>query len=223
MSFIVLVWVIVEFVKHENDDCDVPLSLYVKIWLGLWAFGVSKKELQKCILRWAPSDGPRPLRVQILDVIHIGVVHIWVAMGNYWVATSQTCSATSPELFTAVKYWVHLQAVVLLIGTLAILASRFLIQFLQQHSNLSISAHPSLLIGAMEKVKFSTKNPDLLDEKGKVEACSVCQEYFDDVEIIRKTPCGHVFHEKCLAAWCARKPTCPLCRAELGPSVMDIV
>eukprot|EP00954_Amorphochlora_amoebiformis_P003835 297753-Amorphochlora_amoeboformis.AAC.1 len=73
------------------------------------------------------SDGPRPLRVQILDVIHIGVVHIWVAMGNYWVATSQTCSATSPELFTAVKYWVHLQAVVLLIGTLAILASRCLL------------------------------------------------------------------------------------------------
>jgi peroxin-10 len=32
------------------------------------------------------------------------------------------------------------------------------------------------------------------------------------------TPCGHVFCWRCVAEWCAQKPECPLCRAEVPTS-----
>mmetsp|Transcript_23565 Transcript_23565/g.41703 ORF Transcript_23565/g.41703 Transcript_23565/m.41703 type:complete len:310 (-) Transcript_23565:198-1127(-) len=217
LSFVVLGWVLVEFAKHEKDPCDVPLSLYVKVWVVLWLFGVWKKEVHKCLLRWHPTDAPPPLRVRILDVVHISVVHVWVAMGIYWVSSSKECSKTAPELFLAVKWWVHLQAVVLLTGSLAILASRCLVQWLQRRSRYPIGVDAALIVArTMDEVKFDTAvHRDLLDEKGEVESCSVCQEPFDNKKIIRRTPCGHLFHDACLVAWYQRKPTCPLCRSNL--------
>mmetsp|Transcript_19634 Transcript_19634/g.27401 ORF Transcript_19634/g.27401 Transcript_19634/m.27401 type:complete len:314 (+) Transcript_19634:128-1069(+) len=216
MSFVVLGWVLIEFAKHEKDPCDVPLALYVKVWVILWLFGVWKKELHKIFLRWTPHDGAPPIRVRVLDSMHIGVVHIWVAVGIYWIVTSKECSSTAPELFTAVKWWVHLQATVLLIGSLAILASRYLITWLQNHNQFAVGVDPNVMLTrTMEEIKFSPTNPILLDEKGTIEHCSVCQEPFCPGKLIRRTPCGHIFHERCLAAWYCRKPTCPLCRADL--------
>ena len=37
------------------------------------------------------------------------------------------------------------------------------------------------------------------------------------------TPCGHVFCWTCVAAWCAQKPECPLCRAEVSPQQLVCV
>jgi len=221
MSFVVLGWVLIEFAKHEKDPCDVPLALYVKVWVVLWVFGVWKKDFYKCLLRWSPDDGAPPLRVRVVDLIHIGVVHTWVAVGIYWVGTSQLCSKTAPELFTAVKWWVHLQAVVLLTGCLAIVASRCLMYWLQRNSHLAIGVDASLLVArTMDEVKFDLSDPQLLDEKGRAQQCSICYEQFDSHNTIRRTPCGHIFHEKCLVKWyntnaARRKPTCPLCRADL--------
>eukprot|EP00468_Gymnochlora_sp_CCMP2014_P003675 CAMPEP_0167755094 /NCGR_PEP_ID=MMETSP0110_2-20121227/8631_1 /TAXON_ID=629695 /ORGANISM="Gymnochlora sp., Strain CCMP2014" /LENGTH=179 /DNA_ID=CAMNT_0007641039 /DNA_START=136 /DNA_END=672 /DNA_ORIENTATION=+ len=104
ISCMVLGWVLIEFVKHEKEPCDVSLSLYVKVWVVLWVVGVWKREVHKCLVRWNPNDGPPPLRVQIMDMIHIGIVHIWVVVGIYLIASSRTCAATNPKLFLAVKW-----------------------------------------------------------------------------------------------------------------------
>ncbi len=37
------------------------------------------------------------------------------------------------------------------------------------------------------------------------------------------TPCGHVFCWSCVAEWCAQKPECPLCRAEVVPQELVCV
>jgi len=211
-------WVLIEFVKHEKDECDVPLALYVKVWVVLWLFGVWKKEFHKRLLRWSPQDGAPPFRVRIFDFIHLSVVHGWVAMGIYWVLTSETCHQTASELYTAVKWWVGLQAVVLAIGSLAILSSRYLISWVQNNTAFAFAEDSRVIVSRMEEVKFDPMV--LVDENGEVEHCSVCQEPFDRKKTIRRTPCGHVFHEVCLATWYQRKPTCPLCRAEhnIGPA-----
>jgi len=187
MSFVVLGWVLIEFAKHEKDPCDVPLALYVKVWVVLWVFGVWKKDFYKCLLRWSPEEGTPPLRVRIVDLIHIGIVHTWVAVGIYWVGSSQQCSNTAPELFTAVKWWVHLQAVVLLTGCLAIVASRCLLYWLQRNSELDVGVDASVLVArTMDEVKFDLSNPQLLDEKGRAQQCSVCYEQFDSQHTMRK-------------------------------------
>lgn len=50
-------------------------------------------------------------------------------------------------------------------------------------------------------------------------SCSIC---FDDFKLaetnVRKLPCHHLFHERCIFPWLRINGTCPVCRARLGPS-----
>lgn len=48
--------------------------------------------------------------------------------------------------------------------------------------------------------------------------CCICSDLFvnDDVRDIAATPCGHVFHEECLARWLATSSTCPSCRKHVA-------
>jgi len=45
--------------------------------------------------------------------------------------------------------------------------------------------------------------------------CSVCCHSFNDGEIIRRLPCKHMFHNKCLMPWLEKHVTCPNCRLNL--------
>jgi hypothetical protein len=54
-----------------------------------------------------------------------------------------------------------------------------------------------------------------------VAECVVCQESLGDGEL-RTLPCGHVFHEACIAQWeiATPMPTCPVCRTRIGTGVI---
>ena len=44
-------------------------------------------------------------------------------------------------------------------------------------------------------------------------ACSTCLESFTEKCEVSSTPCGHVFHTKCIESWFRKdKNTCPQCR-----------
>lgn len=46
--------------------------------------------------------------------------------------------------------------------------------------------------------------------------CSVCFDEFKLRETdVRKLPCNHLFHEKCIFPWLRINGTCPVCRASL--------
>jgi hypothetical protein len=45
--------------------------------------------------------------------------------------------------------------------------------------------------------------------------CSVCSDGFKRGEKIRKLPCKHIFHEKCIMPWLESHSTCPNCRFNL--------
>lgn len=47
--------------------------------------------------------------------------------------------------------------------------------------------------------------------------CSICFDEFKLAEIdVRKLPCSHLFHEKCIFPWLRTSGTCPVCRASLN-------
>lgn len=47
--------------------------------------------------------------------------------------------------------------------------------------------------------------------------CSICFDEFKLAEIdIRKLPCTHLYHEKCIFPWLRTSGTCPVCRASLN-------
>jgi hypothetical protein len=46
--------------------------------------------------------------------------------------------------------------------------------------------------------------------------CIVCLSEFEDGDQIRRLPCNHVFHTRCIDEWLGRDAHCPLCRHGLG-------
>ncbi|KAL8584108.1 hypothetical protein ACOMHN_011723 [Nucella lapillus] len=51
--------------------------------------------------------------------------------------------------------------------------------------------------------------------------CCICAELFINNETnIAATPCGHVFHEHCLARWFLSSKTCPACRKKVVESAV---
>jgi hypothetical protein len=47
--------------------------------------------------------------------------------------------------------------------------------------------------------------------------CSICFDEFILAEPdVRKLPCSHLFHEKCIFPWLRTSGTCPVCRACLN-------
>lgn len=46
--------------------------------------------------------------------------------------------------------------------------------------------------------------------------CPICLQNIEDNEIIRSTPCDHVFHSVCLDVWCKKNVNCPVCRSDLA-------
>ncbi|XP_026462091.1 E3 ubiquitin-protein ligase TRAIP-like [Ctenocephalides felis] len=51
--------------------------------------------------------------------------------------------------------------------------------------------------------------------------CAICNELLESSVEIFVTPCGHVFHLKCLSQWLPRSSTCPECRRKTTPSTIQ--
>lgn len=52
--------------------------------------------------------------------------------------------------------------------------------------------------------------------------CSICFDEFKLAESeVRKLPCNHMFHERCIFPWLRINGTCPVCRARLSRSNDD--
>lgn len=54
-------------------------------------------------------------------------------------------------------------------------------------------------------------------------SCTVCMEQFVEGESsVRVLPCGHFFHEQCLANWIVTSATCPTCRFTLPSTELGV-
>ena len=80
---------------------------------------------------------------------------------------------------------------------------------------------------AAEPVQHPTVSRVELDEIAPVQTfkrsidhdgspCSVCQCGFKSRQHVRRLPCGHLHHARCLERWvCRTHSCCPVCRQEL--------
>ena len=70
-----------------------------------------------------------------------------------------------------------------------------------------------LISKRLKRYKFSTRK-----EKDEQDTCAICVEDFAPNNMVRETPCSHLFHDECLMKWVETKmpsPDCPSCRAEI--------
>jgi hypothetical protein len=53
-----------------------------------------------------------------------------------------------------------------------------------------------------------------------VRSCAICLDEIHPCDKIRKTPCGHLYHESCLQGWFTQGSRCPLCREDCSASAL---
>jgi hypothetical protein len=61
------------------------------------------------------------------------------------------------------------------------------------------------------------------DKDDEHENCSICLEEYVANDCIKKLPCGHEFHDKCIDPWLlqfGQKADCPLCRENVADNVV---
>ncbi|KAF5092427.1 hypothetical protein D0Z00_004595 [Geotrichum galactomycetum] len=69
--------------------------------------------------------------------------------------------------------------------------------------------------------------------EGALDMCAICIEDFEESNIVRLLPCGHIFHPECIDPWfLTRQARCPLCKANyyapkpedpLGPDPVEVL
>ncbi|MDA9846852.1 RING finger protein [Flavobacteriaceae bacterium] len=64
------------------------------------------------------------------------------------------------------------------------------------------------------------RNPDVGNPKKE---CSICLKMMGGT-YVKRVPCGHTFHVKCLKEWETKKLSCPLCRYQYGegPTIIQL-
>lgn len=48
------------------------------------------------------------------------------------------------------------------------------------------------------------------------ELCTICQEQFENNQIIRELKCRHIYHIKCIDTWLCIQTKCPLCNLNIN-------
>ncbi|CAA2961032.1 E3 ubiquitin- ligase ATL23-like [Olea europaea subsp. europaea] len=52
--------------------------------------------------------------------------------------------------------------------------------------------------------------------------CAVCLDDIESDQLARMIPgCNHGFHLMCADSWLSKHPVCPLCRAKIGPELLN--
>jgi hypothetical protein len=76
----------------------------------------------------------------------------------------------------------------------------------------SETAIASLETVVWEEVREGTDRGGGAEER----ECVVCQEELGDGKVLKRMPCGHVFHGECVETWLRRHANnCPICRRAL--------
>lgn len=63
-----------------------------------------------------------------------------------------------------------------------------------------------------------TGKPDTEDSEMNSDglpSCAVCLCAYEEGEMMRRLPCNHEFHLKCIDQWLTQRITCPMCRVAL--------
>ena len=86
------------------------------------------------------------------------------------------------------------------------LGQRFLSQL--RDSSDSLSENQQQIVSNIQINVLETINYPDQDEK----ECSICLERLQFGTLVKRLPCGHMFHESCIVAWLQINFTCPFCR-----------
>lgn len=155
--------------------------------------------------------------------------------GAWFVHSCKTCSETAPELYqfcrSILAYMICAWGLLMFMyfGLVSLLFWLRSNNLLYLRPGPAMAAKPGL-IKDIETVEYSPKLFHAATDNGddaQPPECSICQEDFapngaEQARVIKRTPCGHLFHEDCLGSWLGGfAKTCPLCRTDLEQALAE--
>lgn len=216
---VLMIWLIVSFSRDKDRPCDVPLHAWflVVVFNMIYHINFGGTSLHSIFLRYAcrfrldpEVQEPPPRRVKIYNVVMTLLFFLWHCMGIHWTRVSETCSATAPDLYLAVKVFASFFVVFTFFTYVSAIGLARVLSTMMRLGMISNStAAPK---GTLEKqAMVPWDSPELANSP----TCSICLDDFGPGKDIRRTCCGHFYDAKCLGDWLKVNRTCPLCRTDL--------
>jgi len=203
-------WIVLS--NTYNIPCDQPLQ-----W---WLLAMLFVPILHIQLNSGGQEDQRPKKLLSL------AMPLGIAVGAWLFMRCHTCAKTNPELFFYAKKYLIYQFIVWLMMVFMSCGLVSFVFWLHRNGLLDSGPGPHAagrtgLINDIETVQFS---PELFstspDDELEPPECPICFEEFHVSANIKRTPCGHHFHEECLGQWLERYgKVCPLCRKDLEEAV----
>lgn len=211
VAIFLLVRAVIAAIHYHALPCDQPLKWYMVLTLG-WS------QVPQLLTRITRASFQMSFTTNIIfNVLLCIPTYALLGWGIYMVNASQTCPTTNPGLFYPTRDYIYAQGAMVLLCLLMLLLScagmRRILLLLNQ---LLGGVGCKQAVHALPKIPHDSQ--ELIDlEDGMVCDCPICQDSFGQADkTVVRTPCGHLFHEECLALWCVSHLDCPLCRQQVG-------
>jgi len=223
----IMIWMMVEWMQHRRDECDVPLQMWCQVVSIIVIFNATVNRpsrhgslIVRLFCAWEPDPSTNrrpPLRVRLYNAVVASFIFGWNIYGLYLIIASKSgpegCPQKAGGLFEAVKVYVAVNLTFTVFFYINMIGISRVLQMMMRRGMLhtSMAAPKGTLESQTEDVQ---PNDKVLSEQA---TCSICLEDFPDsgTGVRRINPCGHVFHRQCLQNWLNTARTCPICRHDL--------
>jgi hypothetical protein len=223
----IMIWMMVEWMQHRRDECDVPLQMWCQVVSVIVIFNATVNRpsrhgslIVRLFCAWEPDPSAQrrpPWRVRLYNAVVASFIFGWNVYGLSLIITSQSgplgCSERATGLFAAVKVYVAVNLTFTVFFYVNMIGISRVLSLMMRRGMLhtSMAAPKGTLDNQTEDVP---PNDKVLSDQA---TCSVCLEDFpaSGEGVRRMKACGHIFHRQCLQNWLNTARTCPICRHDL--------
>eukprot|EP00927_Polykrikos_kofoidii_P072193 TRINITY_DN68338_c0_g1_i1.p1 TRINITY_DN68338_c0_g1~~TRINITY_DN68338_c0_g1_i1.p1 ORF type:complete len:296 (-),score=13.12 TRINITY_DN68338_c0_g1_i1:41-928(-) len=201
------------WIVHTKKSCDSPLAT----WLFITQLFPAVQRNISVLVHFAKCVN---MKAYIVNTLRLFLL----TFGAVCVYTSKSCSSTNPPLYKFCTLYMALQCVGFVCHIALPRIAVALVLYGLRHDWFPINTGASRdTIKKIATVQIPGSIDPGCDDADWPEECCCCWECWDGGRAIKKTPCGHYFHEDCLGKWLHYSTTCPLCRADLEEAVNGAV
>ncbi|GAB4854174.1 hypothetical protein Ancab_022759 [Ancistrocladus abbreviatus] len=170
---------------------------------------------------------------------------VWFVVGNVWVFGGHTSSAEAPNLYRLCIVFLIFSCIgyampfILCATICCCLPCIISVLGFRQDLNQTRGATAES-INALPTYKFKLKKSKIGDSAGAGEfgvvaagtekervisgedaVCCICLAKYVNNDELRELPCSHLFHKECVDKWLKINALCPLCKSEVGESILS--